>query len=148
MRTLIDRVGANVQDLEHVDKKRILELLQVRVEIVGESKSGQKGGTKDPMLEWHRENEIDIPLAVSDEQWARVEGILAGGRKPKPEDRACFEMLLEKLRDTRAGTTTTATSAWAGRAGASSTVSVAAGSRTACTRLPWRPSARTRGCST
>lgn len=29
----------------------------------------------------------------------RAEGILARGRKPKPEDRACFEMLLEKLRD-------------------------------------------------
>ncbi|MFF8845535.1 recombinase family protein [Streptomyces sp. NPDC015127] len=98
MHALIDRVGTNVQDLERVDKKRILELLQVRVEIVGESKSGQKGGSKDPMLEWHRENGVTIPLTVSDEQWTQVEGILAGGRKPKPEDRACFEMLLEKLR--------------------------------------------------
>ncbi|MER6625354.1 recombinase family protein [Streptomyces sp. NPDC000931] len=99
MRSLIDRLGANVQDLDRPDKKQILELLRVRVEIVGESVSGQKGGTKDPMLEWHRENGIKIPFAVSDEQWARAEGILAGGRKPKPEDRACFEMLLEKLRD-------------------------------------------------
>lgn len=99
MRTLVDRVGANVQDLEQADKKRILELLRVRVEIVGDSTSGQKGGTKDPMLEWHREKGIKIPLSISDEQWARVEGILAGGRKPKPEDRACFEMLLEKLRE-------------------------------------------------
>lgn len=98
MRSLIDRVGTNVQDFDHVDKKRILELLQVRVGIVGESKSGRAGGSKDPMLEWHHENKIDIPLTISDEQWGRVEGILAGGRKPKPEDRACFEMLLEKLR--------------------------------------------------
>lgn len=81
-----------------MDKKRLLELLQVRVDIVGGSRSGQKGGTKGPMLEWHRESGIAIPLGVSDEQWGRVEGILAGGRKPKPEDRPCFEMLLEKLR--------------------------------------------------
>jgi hypothetical protein len=99
MRSVIDRIGANVQDLTTPDKKRILELLQVRVDIVGESKSGRAGGSKDPMLEWHRENKLDIPLGVSDEQWGRVEGILAGGRKPKPEDRACFEMLLEKLRE-------------------------------------------------
>ncbi|MGW1040001.1 recombinase family protein [Streptomyces sp. NPDC002547] len=98
MRSLIDRVGANVHDLERADKKRILELLQVRVEIVGEGKSGRAGGSKDPMLEWHRDNGIAIPLAISDEQWGRVEGILAGGRKPKAEDRPCFEMLLEKLR--------------------------------------------------
>ncbi|MFI5863522.1 recombinase family protein [Streptomyces sp. NPDC051546] len=98
MRALIDRVGANVQDLDRVDKKRILELLRVRVDIVGESKSGRAGGSKDPMLEWHRENGILIPFSVSDEQWGRVEGILAGGRKAKPEDRPCFEMLLEKLR--------------------------------------------------
>jgi hypothetical protein len=99
MRSVIDRIGANVHDLSTPDKKRILELLQVRVDIVGESKSGRAGGSKDPMLEWHREKGIDIPLGVSDEQWGRVEGILAGGRKPKPEDRACFEMLLEKLRE-------------------------------------------------
>ncbi|GBP99300.1 hypothetical protein SSP531S_06950 [Streptomyces spongiicola] len=99
MRTLVDRIGTNVYDLDKIDKKRLLELLRVRVEIVGESTSGQKGGTKDPMLEWHRENGIKIPLTVSDEQWARVEGILAGGRQPKPEDRPCFEMLLEKLRE-------------------------------------------------
>lgn len=98
MRSLVARVGTNVHDLDKMDKKRILELLQVRVDIVGDSRSGQKGGTKDPMLEWHRENGIAIPLGVSDEQWARVEGILAGGRKPEPEDRPCFEMLLEKLR--------------------------------------------------
>ncbi|MFF3793742.1 recombinase family protein [Streptomyces sp. NPDC001981] len=99
MRSVIDRIGDNVQGLSTPDKKRILELLQVRVDIVGESKSGRPGGSKDPMLEWHRENGIDIPLGVSDEQWGRVEGILAGGRKPKIEDRACFEMLLEKLRE-------------------------------------------------
>ncbi|MGW2770167.1 recombinase family protein [Streptomyces sp. NPDC001275] len=99
MRAVIDRVGANVQGLDHADKKRILELLRVRVEIVGESVSGQKGGSKDPMREWHRGNGITIPLGISDEQWAQVEGILAGGRKPKQEDRACFEMLLEKLRN-------------------------------------------------
>ncbi|WJN62593.1 serine integrase [Streptomyces phage phiScoe1] len=99
MRAVIDRIGTNVHDLGTADKKRILELLRVRVQIVGESVSGQAGGTKDPMLEWHRENGIEIPLGVSDEQWARVEGILAGGRKPKQEDRACFEMLLEKLRN-------------------------------------------------
>lgn len=99
MRKLVDKVGSNVDGLSRPDKKRILELLQVRVEIVGESKSGRAGGSKDPMLEWHRENEIDIPLTVSDGQWERIGGILAGGRKPKPEDRACFEMLLEKLRN-------------------------------------------------
>ncbi len=98
MHALIDRVGANIKDLDRVDKKRILELLQVRVQIVGEGKAGRAGGSKDPMLEWHRENEIAIPLTVSDEQWGRVAGILAGRRKPQPEDRACFEMLLEKLR--------------------------------------------------
>jgi DNA invertase Pin-like site-specific DNA recombinase len=98
MRSVIDRIGENVQDLGTMEKKRILELLRVRVDIVGESKSGRAGGSKDPMLEWHRENKISIPLGVSDEQWGRVEGILAGGRKPKLEDRACFEMLLEKLR--------------------------------------------------
>lgn len=98
MRSLVDRVGTNVHGLDKTDKKRILELLQIRVDIVGDSRSGQKGGTKDPMLEWHREKEITIPLEVSDEQWERVKGILAGGRKPKPEDRPCFEMLLEKLR--------------------------------------------------
>ncbi|MFJ5226403.1 hypothetical protein [Streptomyces sp. NPDC088400] len=42
---------------------------------------------------------IPIPTGVSSEQWARVEGILAGGRKPEPDDRGCFDMLLEKLRD-------------------------------------------------
>lgn len=98
MRSVIERVGNSVQDLESVDKKQILELLQVRVQIVGESKSGRAGGSKDPMLEWHREEEIAIPLSVSDGQWERIGGILAGGRKPKPEDRPCFEMLLEKLR--------------------------------------------------
>ncbi|MFB8351037.1 recombinase family protein [Streptomyces niveus] len=99
MRALVDRVGSNVNGLGVPDKKRILELLRVRVEIVGESKSRRAGGSQDPMLEWHRENGIAIPLAVSDEQWGRVEGILAGGkRKPQAEDRACFEMLLEKLR--------------------------------------------------
>jgi DNA invertase Pin-like site-specific DNA recombinase len=99
MRSVIDRIGANVLDLSTPDKKRVLELLQVRVDIVGESKSGRAGGSKDPMQEWHREKGIDIPLGVSDEQWGRVEGILAGGRKPKTDDRACFEMLLEKLRE-------------------------------------------------
>jgi DNA invertase Pin-like site-specific DNA recombinase len=99
MRAVIDRVGSSLDDLGTADKKGILELLRVRVQIIGDSVSGQAGGTKDPMLEWHRKNEITIPLGVSDEQWARVEGILAGGRKPKPEDRACFEMLLEKLRN-------------------------------------------------
>ncbi|MFF4510627.1 recombinase family protein [Streptomyces mirabilis] len=99
MRSVIDRISANVQELSTPEKKRILELLRVRVDIVGESKSGRAGGSKDPMLEWHREKKISIPLGVSDEQWGRVEGILAGGRKPKPEDRACFEMLLEKLRE-------------------------------------------------
>ncbi|MEU9605415.1 recombinase family protein [Streptomyces sp. NPDC048057] len=99
MHALIDRIGTNVHDLDRVDKKQILELLQVRVEIVGDSVSGQKGGTKDPMLEWHRKNKITIPLAVSDEQWARVGSILVPRRKPNLEDRACFQMLLEKLRD-------------------------------------------------
>ncbi|MET8111223.1 recombinase family protein [Streptomyces prasinus] len=101
MREMIDRVGANVQGLSKADKKGVLELLRVRVDIVGDSVSGQKGGTKDPMLEWHRENKILIPTGVSDEQWGRVESILAGGRKPKAEDRGCFEMLLEKLREKR-----------------------------------------------
>ncbi|MEU3144073.1 recombinase zinc beta ribbon domain-containing protein [Streptomyces sp. NPDC006999] len=99
MRALVERVGVNVQDLGRPDKKRILELLQVRVDIVGESVSGRAGGSKDPMLEWHRENGVKIPLTVSDEQWGRIESILAGGRKSKPEDRVCFEMLLEKLRE-------------------------------------------------
>ncbi|WDS51769.1 serine integrase [Streptomyces phage Triumph] len=99
LRSTIDRVGANVENLSKADKKGVLELLRIRVEIVGDSVSGQKGGTKDPMLEWHRKNGIEIPLGISDEQWARIESILAGGRKPKREDRACFEMLLEKLRD-------------------------------------------------
>lgn len=99
LRSTIDRVGANVQNLSKADKKGVLELLRIRVQIVGDSVSGQKGGTKDPILEWHRKNGIKIPLGVSDEQWARIESILAGGRKPKPEDRPCFEMLLEKLRE-------------------------------------------------
>jgi DNA invertase Pin-like site-specific DNA recombinase len=99
MRAVVDRIGSNVHDLETPDKKKILELLKVRVQIVGDSVSAQSGGTKDPMLEWHRKSGIQIPLTVSDEQWARVEGILAGGRKPKAEDRACFEMLLEKVRN-------------------------------------------------
>ncbi|MGW6775804.1 hypothetical protein ACWGBX_36030 [Streptomyces sp. NPDC055037] len=99
MRSLIDRVGANVRDFAEMDKKRILELLQVRVDIVGDSKSGQKGGSKDPMLEWRRENQIPIPIGVSHERWARIEGILAGGRNPKPDDRGCCDMLLEKLRN-------------------------------------------------
>ncbi|AXQ61107.1 serine integrase [Streptomyces phage Hank144] len=98
MHALIDRIGTNATDLDRPAKKSILELLQVRVEIVGEGKSGRAGGSKDPILEWHRENGITIPLTVSDEQWSRVERILAGGRKPKPDDRPCFEMLLEKLR--------------------------------------------------
>ncbi|MFE9925166.1 recombinase family protein [Streptomyces sp. NPDC005774] len=101
MREMIDRVGANVQGLSKADKKGVLELLRIRVDIVGDSVSGQKGGTKDPMLEWHRESKILIPAGVSDEQWGRVESILAGGRKPKMEDRGCFEMLLEKLREKR-----------------------------------------------
>lgn len=99
LRSIIDRVGVNVQSLSKADKKGVLELLRIRVDIVGDSVSGQKGGTKDPMLEWHRKQGIKIPLEVSDEQWDRIESILAGGRKPKREDRACFEMLLEKLRE-------------------------------------------------
>lgn len=99
LRSIIDRVGVNVQGLSKADKKGVLELLRIRVDIVGDSVSGQKGGTKDPMLEWHRERGVEIPLEVSDEQWARIESILAGGRKSKREDRPCFEMLLEKLRE-------------------------------------------------
>lgn len=99
LRSVIDRVGTNVQGLSKADKKGVLELLRIRVDIVGDSVSGQKGGTKDPMLAWHREQGVKIPLGVSDEQWARIEGILAGGRKPQRDDRACFEMLLEKLRE-------------------------------------------------
>ncbi|WP_436739965.1 recombinase family protein [Streptomyces sp. BBFR102] len=99
LRSIIDRVGVNMKELTKADKKGVLELLRIRVDIVGPSASGQKGGTKDPMLEWHRESGAKIPLAVSDEQWARIESILAGGRKPKREDRPCFEMLLEKLRE-------------------------------------------------
>lgn len=99
MRGVIDRVGLNVGDLSRSEKKGILELLRVRVEIQGESKPRRAGGSRDPMLEWHRENEIPIPTGVSSEQWARVEGILAGGRKSKPDDRGCFDMLLEKLRN-------------------------------------------------
>jgi len=99
LRSVIDRVGTNVQSLSKADKKGVLELLRIRVDIVGDSVSGQKGGTKDPMLAWHREQGVEIPLGVSDEQWARIEGILAGGRKPQRDDRACFEMLLEKLRE-------------------------------------------------
>ncbi|MFJ6893551.1 recombinase family protein [Streptomyces hokutonensis] len=99
LRSVIDRVSANVQSLTKDDKKGVLELLRIRVDIVGDSVSGQKGGSKDPMLEWHREQGIEIPLGVSDEQWSRIESILAGGRKPKAEDRPCFEMLLEKLRE-------------------------------------------------
>lgn len=98
MRAAIERVSDNVQDLEDVEKKQLLELLQVRVQVVGDGKSGRAGGSKDPMLEWHREKGVAIPLSVSDSQWERIGGILAGGRKPKPEDRPCFEMLLEKLR--------------------------------------------------
>ncbi|WP_432006345.1 recombinase family protein [Streptomyces parvus] len=99
LRSAIDRVGTNVEGLSKADKKGVLELLRIRVDIVGDSVSAQKGGTKDPMLEWHRERGIEIPLSVSGEQWARIESILAGGRKPKREDRPCFEMLLEKLRE-------------------------------------------------
>lgn len=99
MRGVIDRVSANMDDLSRADKKGILELLRVRVEIQGESQPRRAGGSKDPMLEWHRENQILIPAGVSSEQWVRVEGILAGGRKPKPDDRGCFDMLLEKLRN-------------------------------------------------
>lgn len=98
MRGVIDRVGENMGELSQPEKKGILELLRVRIEIQGESKPRRAGGSKDPMLEWHRENRIPIPVGVSDEQWARVEGIL-GGRKPKPDDRGCFDMLLEKLRN-------------------------------------------------
>ncbi|MFE4451467.1 recombinase family protein [Streptomyces sp. NPDC056796] len=99
MRGVIERVGTNMDDLSRADKKGILELLRVRIEIQGEGKPGRAGGSKDPMLEWHRESQILIPTGVSDEQWVRVEGILAGGRKPKPDDRGCFDMLLEKLRN-------------------------------------------------
>ncbi|MEU5403757.1 recombinase family protein [Streptomyces sp. NPDC005963] len=97
MRSLIDRIGANVRDLSKADKKRTLEILRVRVEIVGEGKPARAGGSKDPMMEWHRENSIKIPLSISDEQWGRVEGILAG--EGKAEGRPCFEVLLEKLRN-------------------------------------------------
>ncbi|WP_052397137.1 recombinase family protein [Streptomyces sp. NRRL F-5123] len=98
MRKTIDQVKANVTTLNPADKKRILELLRVRVEIVGDNTIARSGGSKDPMIEWHRSNKIKIPVGVSDEQWQRIKSILEGGSKPKPEDRACFEMLLEKLR--------------------------------------------------
>ncbi|MBQ0949201.1 recombinase family protein [Streptomyces sp. RK76] len=99
LRSIIDRISANVESLTKADKKGVLELLRIRVDIVGDSVSGQKGGSKDQMLEWHRESEIAIPLGVSDKQWARIESILAGKRKPQQDDRPCFEMLLEKLRE-------------------------------------------------
>lgn len=97
MRKLIDQVKVNVTKLEPGDKKQILELLRVRVDIVGDTAT-RSGGSKNPMSEWHRKNKIKVPISVSGGQWEQIKSILEAGSNPKPEDSACFEMLLEKLR--------------------------------------------------
>ncbi|GHF57617.1 hypothetical protein GCM10018787_02140 [Streptomyces thermodiastaticus] len=45
----------------------------------------------------HREHAVRTPLAVSDEQGMRVAGILAGGRTLRAVDRACSQVLRDKL---------------------------------------------------
>lgn len=93
---LDDRLGDPTFD----QKADLLDLLDVRVQITDKGLPRHKG-LADPITEWHRETGVTIPIAVTDEMWATVRGILSGNRQ-WVDPRGGFEVMLEKLREGRA----------------------------------------------
>lgn len=117
MLDLVDKAGSSLDDFTLEQKAGLLGLLNVRVDIVGRGRPRHKG-LLDPMTEWHRESGTKIPTEVTDEMWAKVEGILSSTRQWR-DVRGCFEVMLDKLRTGRAWNSYSGSEAIGGRSYAS-----------------------------
>lgn len=96
MLALVDKVDRNMENFNLDQKIDLLDLLDVRVQIMGKGHPRHKGNS-DPIAEWHRETGTPIPAEVTDEMWAKVEGILSSTRQWK-DVRGGFEVMLDKVR--------------------------------------------------
>ncbi|MFI7384441.1 recombinase family protein [Streptomyces sp. NPDC049813] len=110
---MLDRPNSRLDDLTFEQRRDVLALLDVRVQITDKGVPRHKGQA-DPITRWHRQTGTTVPAQVTDDMWEKVRGILSGNRQWK-DPRDGFETMLDKLRTGRAWNSYSGTEAIGGR---------------------------------
>ncbi|MER7835440.1 recombinase family protein [Streptomyces sp. NPDC096040] len=94
---LVENQATALDSFTAAQRRDLLDLLDIRVQVVGKGKSHRKG-IADPLAEWHRETGTLVPLKISDEEWATVDPLLPDFRQNRTPKREMFVAILWKLR--------------------------------------------------
>lgn len=94
---LVEEQATEMHSFTAVQRRDLLDLLDVRVQVIGKGQPRRKG-IADPLTEWHRETDTLVPLKISDEEWDRADAILPDSRQNWTPKREMFEAILWKLR--------------------------------------------------
>ncbi|MFJ9537721.1 recombinase family protein [Streptomyces sp. NPDC101225] len=95
--SLVEDQATEMDSFTAVQRRDLLDLLDVRVQVTGKGQRHRKG-IAEPLTEWHRETGTLVPLKVSDEEWEVVAGLLPDCRQKWTPKREVFDAITWKLR--------------------------------------------------
>ncbi|MFG3252471.1 recombinase family protein [Streptomyces sp. NPDC048172] len=93
----VEAQATKIESFSIVQRRDLLELLDVRVHVTGKG-SPRRKGIADPLAEWHRETNTPVPLPVTDEQWEAIDALLPTSRQQGASNRDMFDAITWKLR--------------------------------------------------
>jgi DNA invertase Pin-like site-specific DNA recombinase len=94
---LVEEQATEMDSFTPVQRRDLLELLDIRVHVVGKGQPHRKG-IAEPLTEWHRETGTPVPLKIGDEEWETADAVLPDSRQNWTPKREMFEAILWKLR--------------------------------------------------
>ncbi|OAH13855.1 transposon gamma-delta resolvase [Streptomyces jeddahensis] len=94
---LVEEQATEMDSFTPAQRRDLLELLEIRVQVVGKGQPRRKG-IADPLTEWHRETDALVPFKISDEEWGRVDALLPDSRQNWTPKREMFDAITWKLR--------------------------------------------------
>lgn len=94
---IAENLSAKIGDFTQRQLLDLLELLDVRVQVLAPGERMRKG-IADPLTEWHRATGALVPLKITDGQWERIDRLLPASRQRRTPKREVFEAILWKLR--------------------------------------------------
>ncbi|OIJ91142.1 recombinase family protein [Streptomyces colonosanans] len=94
---LVEEQATEMDSFTLVQRRDLLELLDIRVQVVGKGQPHRKG-IADPLAEWHRVTGTLVPLKISDEGWETVDVLLPASRQKRTPKREMFDAITWKLR--------------------------------------------------
>ncbi|MEU9173915.1 recombinase family protein [Streptomyces sp. NPDC048420] len=94
---LVEKRATEMESFTAVQRRDLLDLLDVHVHVTGKGQSHRKG-IADPLTEWHRGTGTLVPLKISDAEWETVDAVLPNSRQNWTPKREMFEAILWKLR--------------------------------------------------